>query len=39
MAAAEQILDLDQGRLVERGSHAKLLAKGALYANLCQHQT
>jgi ABC-type multidrug transport system fused ATPase/permease subunit len=30
---------LDQGRVVERGSHASLLAKGDLSANLWQHQT
>jgi ATP-binding cassette subfamily B multidrug efflux pump len=30
---------LDQGCLVEQGSHASLLAKGGLYANLWHHQT
>jgi ATP-binding cassette subfamily B protein/subfamily B ATP-binding cassette protein MsbA len=39
IAAADQILVLDQGRVVERGSHASLLAKGSLYANLWQQQT
>ena len=39
IAAADQILVLDQGRVVERGSHARLLAKGGLSANLWQHQT
>ena len=39
IAAADQILVLDQGRVVERGSHASLLAKGDLSANLWQHQT
>jgi ATP-binding cassette subfamily B protein/subfamily B ATP-binding cassette protein MsbA len=39
IAAADQILVLDQGRVVERGSHASLLANGGLYANLWQHQT
>jgi ATP-binding cassette subfamily B protein/subfamily B ATP-binding cassette protein MsbA len=39
IAAADQILVLDQGRVVERGSHAILLAKGGLYANLWQQQT
>jgi ATP-binding cassette subfamily B protein/subfamily B ATP-binding cassette protein MsbA len=39
IAGADQILVLDQGRVVERGSHARLLAKGGLYANLWQHQT
>ena len=39
IAAVDQILFLDQGRVVERGSHASLLAKGGMYANLWQHQT
>ena len=39
IAVADQILVLDQGRVVERGSHARLLAKGGLSANLWQHQT
>jgi len=38
-AAAYQILVLDQGRVVERGSHASLLAEGGMDANLWQHQT
>src|SRR5919198_2555909 len=36
--AADQILVLDRGRLVERGSHAELLAKGGLYARLYEVQ-
>jgi ABC-type transport system involved in Fe-S cluster assembly fused permease/ATPase subunit len=32
--AADQILVLDRGRLVEQGSHAELLATGGLYAEL-----
>src|SRR3546814_3735378 len=31
---ADQVLVLDQGRLVEQGSHAELLARGGLYAHL-----
>jgi ATP-binding cassette subfamily B protein len=34
---ADQILVLDQGRVVERGSHAELLGAGGLYAEL--HRT
>jgi ATP-binding cassette, subfamily B, bacterial len=34
IAAADQILVLDEGRLVERGTHATLLARGGLYADL-----
>jgi subfamily B ATP-binding cassette protein MsbA len=31
---ADQVLVLDQGRLVERGNHAELMAAGGLYAHL-----
>ncbi len=36
--AADQILVLDEGRLVEQGSHAELLARGGLYAHLYETQ-
>jgi ATP-binding cassette subfamily B protein len=36
--AADQILVLDEGRLVEQGTHAELLAGGGLYAQLYQTQ-
>jgi ATP-binding cassette, subfamily B, bacterial len=36
--AADQILVLDRGRLVERGTHAELLARGGLYARLYEEQ-
>jgi subfamily B ATP-binding cassette protein MsbA len=35
---ADQVLVLDQGRLVEQGSHAELLARGGLYAHLHRMQ-
>jgi ATP-binding cassette, subfamily B, bacterial len=35
---ADQILVLDDGRIVERGQHAGLLASGGLYADLYQTQ-
>ncbi len=36
--AADLILVLDAGRLVERGTHAELLARGGLYASLYETQ-
>jgi ATP-binding cassette, subfamily B, bacterial len=36
--AADRILVLDQGRLVEEGTHESLLARGGLYARLAALQ-
>jgi len=36
--AADRILVLDEGRLAEAGSHAELLARGGLYADLYRTQ-
>lgn len=36
---ADQILVLDQGRVVEQGTHARLLQQQGLYAQLWQQQT
>ena len=36
--AADMILVLDQGRLVEQGTHPELLAMGGLYAHLYETQ-
>jgi ATP-binding cassette subfamily B protein len=35
---ADQILVLDRGRIVERGTHAELLARGGLYAQMWRLQ-
>ncbi|KQY51317.1 lipid A export permease/ATP-binding protein MsbA [Lysobacter sp. Root494] len=35
---ADQVLVMDQGRIVERGTHAGLLAQGGLYAHLHRMQ-
>ena len=35
---ADQIVFLDHGAIIEKGSHSELLAKGGAYANLCRHQ-
>jgi ATP-binding cassette subfamily B protein len=36
--AADQILVMDRGRVVERGTHPELLAQGGLYAHLYETQ-
>jgi ATP-binding cassette subfamily B multidrug efflux pump len=39
IAAMDRLLVMDQGRVVEEGSHAELLARGGLYARLWAHQS
>ena len=39
IARMDRLVVLDQGRVVETGSHAELVAAGGLYARLWQHQT
>jgi ATP-binding cassette, subfamily B, heavy metal transporter len=38
IVAADEIIVLDQGRIVERGVHGALLAKGGLYASMWNRQ-
>jgi ATP-binding cassette subfamily B multidrug efflux pump len=39
IAAMDRLIVLDQGRIVEEGTHASLLARGGLYARLWAHQS
>jgi ATP-binding cassette, subfamily B, heavy metal transporter len=38
IVGADEIIVLDQGRIVERGTHAELLASGGLYASMWNRQ-
>jgi ATP-binding cassette subfamily B multidrug efflux pump len=39
IAALDRLVVMDQGRIVEEGSHRELLAAGGLYARLWAHQS
>lgn len=39
IAAMDRLIVLDQGAIVEQGSHQELIAKGGIYAQLWAHQT
>lgn len=39
IAAMDRLLVLDQGRVVESGTHTELLADGGIYARLWEHQS
>ena len=39
IAAMDRLVVMDQGRIVEHGSHAELLASGGLYADLWKRQS
>ncbi|MNS49139.1 putative multidrug export ATP-binding/permease protein [compost metagenome] len=39
IAAMDRLIVMDQGRIIEAGSHAELLNKGGVYARLWRHQS
>lgn len=39
IAAMDRLIVLDQGKIVEQGSHSELISKGGIYAQLWQRQT
>ncbi|RJE80593.1 ABC transporter ATP-binding protein [Paracoccus sp. JM45] len=39
IAAMDRLIVMDQGRIVEQGNHAELLASGGIYARLWQRQS
>lgn len=39
IAAMDRLIVLDQGQVLEQGSHQELIAKGGVYAQLWAHQT
>ncbi|KKW68924.1 multidrug ABC transporter ATP-binding protein [Lampropedia cohaerens] len=39
IAAMDRLIVMEQGRIVEEGSHAELLARGGMYARLWQRQS
>ena len=38
IVAADQIIVMDKGRIIERGNHAELIALGGYYSDLCRIQ-
>jgi ATP-binding cassette subfamily B multidrug efflux pump len=39
IAAMDRLIVMDEGKIVEQGSHQELLALGGIYAKLWHHQT
>jgi ATP-binding cassette subfamily B multidrug efflux pump len=39
IAAMDRLVVMDQGRIVEQGTHTELLALGGIYARLWAHQS
>jgi len=38
IVSADHIIVMDRGRVIERGTHAELIAAGGLYSDLCRLQ-
>ena len=38
MKEADEILVLDEGKIIERGTHGELINRGGVYADLYQQQ-
>jgi ATP-binding cassette subfamily B multidrug efflux pump len=39
IAAMDRLIVMDDGRIIEQGTHTELLAKNGVYARLWQHQS
>jgi ATP-binding cassette subfamily B multidrug efflux pump len=39
IAAMDRLIVMDDGRIIEQGTHAELLGKNGTYARLWQHQS
>ena len=39
IAALDRLIVIDQGKIIEQGSHSELLAKKGVYAQLWAHQS
>jgi ATP-binding cassette subfamily B multidrug efflux pump len=39
IAKMDRLIVIDKGRIIEEGSHAKLIKKNGLYARLWKHQS
>ncbi|MNR11183.1 Lipid A export ATP-binding/permease protein MsbA [compost metagenome] len=39
IAAMDRLVVMDDGRIIEQGTHTELLAKNGIYARLWQHQS